>query len=351
MTNSKSPNRGFHPILEQDLPYLFVDACMQIWPDADFANAHRHGVTAYAVTAWEPNDDVDDALEEVMGWHLIARKFPNIVIAEHAKDIRQAKREGKAAFILASQGGDFIGGKLHRVEAFYRLGLRMLILAYNSSNMLCDGVLDRTDGGLTQMGKQVVQECNRLGIVLDGAHTGKRATLELIDQSAHPIVFSHANASTIVANPRNIDDEQIRACAARGGVIGVVNWGPLLLKPGQTVRPTVQDMLEHIDYIAQLTGSTQCIGIGTDFSLGSYHYPPPDPWGPPAYKDYKNVMGAYNQIVPANPLLPERFCAGFSNYPEVVDFIALLQKKGYSESDIQGILGENLMRVFEQVWP
>ena len=351
MTLPKSPNRGFHPILEKELPYLFVDACVQIWPDADYTNAHRHGVTAYAVTAWDdPNGDVAHALDGIMYWHLIARKYANIIVAERAEDIRRAKREGKAALILATQGGSFVANKVQRIEAFHRLGLRILIMAYNINNTLGDGVLDRTDGGLTQTGKLVLQECNRLGIVLDCAHVGRRTSLETIEQSTQPVVFSHANANAIAGNPRNIDDEQIRACATRGGVIGLANWGPLLLKKDATTRPTLNDMGDHVDHLAQLMGTTKHIGIGTDMSLGTYHFPSPDPWGPPSYGDYKNVMGAYNKIVPPNPLLPERYADGFCNYPQIVDFIAMLERRGYNEADVRGILGENFMRVFEQVW-
>src|SRR5690606_27114762 len=127
-------NKGFHPFLEQDHPYIFIDSCMQAWPDADFANAHRHGVTAYCVTAWRPHATVEQALEEGMFWHLVARKHHNCIVATTAADIRRAKAENKAAFIITAQGGDFIGDKLHRVEAFQRLGLRMMLLAYNRTN-------------------------------------------------------------------------------------------------------------------------------------------------------------------------------------------------------------------------
>lgn len=351
MTDAKSPNRGFHPILEKDIPYIFVDACVQIWPDADFANAHRHGVTAYAVTAWEdPTGDVAHAVEGIMYWHLIARKYPNVIVAERTEDIRRAKREGKAALILATQGGSFICHKLHRVEAFRRLGLRMMILAYNNTNTLCDGGSDRTDGGLSELGRLVVHECNRLGIVLDCSHLGRRSSLEIIAESEQPVIFSHSNANAVSENPRNIDDDQIRACAARGGVISLVSWGPMLLKKGATTRPTIDDMVDHVDYISQRLGSSQNIGIGTDMSLGTYAFAGPDVWGRPKYGDYKNVMGAYNKIIPPNPLSPERFADGFSNFPQIVDFIARLERRGYKENDVRGILGENLLRVFDQVW-
>jgi microsomal dipeptidase-like Zn-dependent dipeptidase len=165
-------NKGFHPFLREDHPYIFIDSCMQAWPDADFANAHRHGVTAYAVTAWRPHATLAQALEEGMFWRLIERLHDNVIVAETAADIRRAKSEGKAAFIMAAQGGDWIENKLHRIEAMQRIGLRMMLPAYNTTNMICDGALDRTKGGLTRFGELVVDECNRVGVLLDCTHIG-----------------------------------------------------------------------------------------------------------------------------------------------------------------------------------
>ncbi|HEX5504037.1 MAG TPA: membrane dipeptidase [Thermomicrobiales bacterium] len=338
-------NKGFHPLLEREQPYLFVDSCMQIWPDADFANAHRHGVAAYAVTAWDPSDGVAEALAGAMFWHLVARQHDNLLIAERAEDIRRAHREGRAALILAAQGGEFIGDKLHRIEAFHRLGLRMLLPAYNRTNLICDGCLDRTDAGLTRFGELVVDECNRVGVLLDCTHIGRRASLELIARSDRPVVFSHSNPKALVDNPRNIDDEQIRACAARGGVIGVASWGPLVMQDGQTERPTLDQFLDHIDYVAQLTGSTDHLGIGTDMSLGTYPDHAHDPWGEPAYAD---VAGRYARLISADVRSPLRAVAGFSAYPEIVDVIEALLRRGYGEGDVRKILGENYLRVFAQ---
>lgn len=340
-------NKGFHPTIDEDLPYIFIDSCMQAWPDADYANAHRHGVTAYAVTAWDPHATVEQAFEGAMFWHLIARKYPNTLVVERVDDIRRAKREGKAAFIMAAQGGDFIENKLHRIEAFYRLGLRMLIPAYNRTNAICDGCLDRTDSGLTRFGQLVVDECNRVGVLLDCSHIGRRASLEIIDRSSQPVVFSHSNVKAIVDNPRNIDDEQIKSCAAKGGVIGVAPWGPLVLKEGSTTWPTVDDLVEHIEYIVQLTGSIDHVGIGTDMSLGTYPYHEHDPWGEP---DYPNYTARYDEHITSDVRSRLRGIDGFSTYPEVRTLIDRLLARGYSDADIRKLLGENYLRVFEQVW-
>jgi membrane dipeptidase len=338
---------GFHSILDRDHPYIFVDTTMQIWPDADFEKAHRHGVTAFAVTACRPHDDFDSVVADLMEWHRLARRHPNLLVAETVEDVRRAKRERKAALVLAAQGGDFIGRKVHRVEAAARLGLRQLLLAYNATNQLADGCLDRTDGGLSKLGERVVEESNRVGILLDGTHTGKRATLELIDRSEQPVVFSHSNPSAIAPNRRNIDDEQIRACAARGGVVCLAPWGPLVMRPGTSHQPTVEEFIDMIDHVADVTGSTDSIGIGTDMSLGSYPLREEDPWGAP---DYGKPFAEYGARVTADPRSPRRNLDGFSDYAEVVGFASALERRGYTTTDIGKILGENYLRVAAQAW-
>ena len=347
---SQRAHKGIHPILDESSPvgdYIFIDSCMQAWPDADYGNAHRHGVTAYAVTGWDPHANVERAMEEGMFWHLVARKYPNTLVVGTAEDIRRAKREGLAAFIIAAQGGDFIGNRLHRIEAFYRLGLRMMLPAYNRTNQICDGCLDRTDSGLTRFGELVVDECNRVGLLLDCTHIGKRASLEIIARSAQPVVFSHSNANALVPNPRNIDDEQIKACAERGGVIGLAPWGPLVLKPGNTAQPPLDDFVDHIDYVAQLTGSADHLGVGTDMSLGTYPDHEHDPWGEPTYRD---VASTYGRLITADVRSPRRALDGFSNYAQVANLIDRLGARGFDDGDIRKILGENYLRVFAQVW-
>jgi len=341
------PNRGFHSILEQDHPYIFIDSCMQIWPDADFANAHRHGVTGYAVTAWRPLADVDGALGGCMYWHLLARLHPNIVVAVRAEDIRQAKEQGKAALIIAAQGGDWIGYKLHRIEAFQRLGLRMVLLAYNRTNHLCDGLIDRTKSGLTRFGHKVVEECNRVGVLLDCTHTGRRATLEIMERSEHPCVFSHSNPSAVARSVRNIDDEQIKACTERGGVIGLAPWGPAVMRPGTQHWPTLDEFVDMIDYVVQLSGSADHVGIGTDMSLGSYPDHSRDPWGEP---DYIGYTKDYDHHVTSNLRSPKRALDGFCEYPQVLNLVDRLLDRGYGDRDVAKVLGENYLRVFEQVW-
>jgi membrane dipeptidase len=341
------PNKGFHPFLERENPYLVIDGCMQGWPDADYANAHRHGVTVYGVTAFRPHAGLERALEDLMFWHLVARKHPNTLVVHSVEDIRRAHREGKAAFLLSAQDGDFVGRSLHRLEAFYRLGLRVLIPAYNAANAICAGCLDHADLGLTRFGELVVRECNRLGLLLDGSHVGKRSTLEIMERSEHPIVFTHSNVKALVDVPRNVDDEQIEACAAGGGVIGVANFGPFTKPAGSREQPSIAELLKHVDYIAQLVGSTANIGLGTDMSLGTYPDHHVDPWGTP---DYPPSGADYGEVVTADVRSPRRALRDFNSFPQVLDFADRLLGHGYSDADVRGILGENFLRVYTQVW-
>jgi microsomal dipeptidase-like Zn-dependent dipeptidase len=107
-------------------------------------------------------------------------------------------------------------------------------------------------------------------------------------------VFSHSNPSALVPNPRNIDDEQIKACAAQGGVIGLVTWGPLVMQPDRLRQPTVDDFIDLVDHIAQMLGNTDHISTSTDMSLGTYPAHGSNPWGAPAFP---NITESYDRHV------------------------------------------------------
>ncbi len=340
-------NKGFHAILEQDHPYVFIDACMQAWPDADYPNAHRHGVTCYAVTACGVFQDLDEALENVMRYHLAETLHPNVRLVRTTEDIRAAKRDGGAALLLHAQGGEWLGGKLHRLAAFHALGLRMMLPAYNRANLLCSGCLEPTDGGLTALGRAFVKEANRLGVVLDGSHVGYRSCHEMIDASDFPLVFSHSNAKALVDSPRNIPDDLIRACTERGGVIGLAPFGPLCFREGSTHWPTLTDFIDHVDHVVQLTGSVENVGIGTDMSLGTYEDLVPDPW---AQTDLLPMGTEYAKHVSGDRRSPKRALADFNSYSQVWNLIHALNARGYDDRAVEGFLGGNFLRVFRRVW-
>lgn len=339
-------NRGFHEVVDAHPPQLIIDTCMQIWPgDADFANAHKHSVAAYAVTAFDPNADIRNAMSAMMEWHAIARENPHLHVATTGEEIKRHFENGDASLILASQGGDFIEDRIHRLEAFYRLGLRMVMFTYNHSNSLAAGCLDTRDDGLTALGSVLVNEANRLGMLIDVTHIGKRSSLDIIEQSSAPVVFSHSSVKSLVDNPRNIDDEQIDAVIAAGGIVSVASWGPLLFR-GEW--PTTHDLADHIDYIAQRAGTARNISIGTDMSLGSYPNHGQSRW-PNAFT-MGSVTADYDEAVSADVRSPKRGLADFNDYTEYHNAINTLTERGYSPDDIAGIVGGNFLRIATEVW-
>jgi membrane dipeptidase len=336
-------NKGFHTPVET--PYLFVDTCAQIWGDTDYADLNRYGATAYCITTWRPNDDAGAALDAVANWHRIARTYPSVRIATTASDIEEAHAQKQAAIVINSQGGDFLGNHLERLDVFHAMGLRMMLPAYNTRNAICDGCLEPRDAGLSRMGEAWVEGCNRLGIVIDLTHVGERSTLEILDRSSDPTIFSHSNPKALVDNPRNISDEQIERCAAGGGVIAPTNWGPPNLRAGMTTRPTLEHYLDAIDYVVDLVGIDH-VGIGTDMSHGTY----PDGDLIRGLPSKRSVGGQYADHIECAPRSRLRYVEGFDDYGQLPDVVEALQKRGYTDEDVAKVLGGNFLRVFRRVW-
>jgi membrane dipeptidase len=336
-------DKGHHQ--KGSTPYIFVDSCVQIWPDTDYRVLHEYSPTAYCITTFRPNDGAENALDAIANWHRIAREYPSIRIVLSADDIRQAKQEQQAAIVINSQGGDFLASNIHRLEVFWRMGLRMMLPAYNTRNALCDGLFEQTNAGLSHMGQQWVRECNRLGIVMDMTHTGERSTLEIMELTEQPVVFSHSNPKGLVDNVRNVTDEQIRRCAETGGLIAPTNWGPLNYQVGSKTRPKLSDFLDAIDYIVDLVGIDH-VGIGTDMSTGTY----PDGDLIRGLPGKTKVGGEYAKYVEEAPRSKLRYVEGFEDYGQLPDVIRALKERGYDEEAVQKVLGENWLRVFGEVW-
>jgi membrane dipeptidase len=325
-------------------PYIFIDGCVQIWPDAEFAKLRDCGVTAYVITTFRPHDDHANALEAAANWWRIARTYPDaICIAETAAGIREAKSAGKAAIVIGAQGGDFLGQNLSLLPMFHKLGLRVMIPAYNSRNPLADGLMEPQNSGLSRMGEAWVAECNRLGIVMDLTHVGERSSLDVLERTGQPVLFSHSNPKALVDSPRNITDEQIRKCAATGGVIGVTNWGPLNFAPDATERPTLDHYLDAVAYVADLVG-IEHLGIGTDMSHGTY------PDGDLIRNRNAKTSNRYAEYVESSPRSRRRYVDGFDDYGQLLGVVDAMERRGFGAEGIRGILGENLLRVFAEVW-
>lgn len=250
------------------------------------------------------------------------------VFVETADDILRAKREGKLALGFHHQGTNALLGDINMVSLYYRLGVRAMLLCYNQKNSVGDGCHEPTDSGLSTFGRSLIREMNKIGMLIDCSHTGYRTTMDAMEASSAPVLFSHSNARALCDHERNIRDDQIRACAQTGGVIGMNGMGIYIADNDASNEA----LFRHIDYMCELVG-WQHVGLGLDF----VYY---------AERFYEMVRAKPDMYPPSAYPIPQQFFAP-EQLPGLVD---LMLGKGYAPEHIQGILGGNYLRVARQVW-
>ncbi len=229
-------------------------------------------------------------------------------IAYNAEDIRSNKRAGKISVILALENGYPFGKDISQVERFYRYGVRAVTICHNYNNDICDASMDSVSehGGLSPFGYKVVEEMNRLGIIIDVSHASSQTLADVLETSKLPVVASHSGVYSIKNHKRNLKDDEIRAIAARGGLIQVAT-GRFFLSNKPKSEVTVKDIADHIDYVRSLVGIKH-VGIGTDFDGGG------------------GVVGMETAAKMKNLTIE-------------------LLKRGYSKRELRFFWGENLLRI------
>ncbi len=318
---------------------IVIDGTSFFCRDADRLLAA--GVTAINTTTAWPDDDFEMAVSRIEEYYALVRRDPRLGIVERAADITRLKREGRAGIIVAFQNARPIGSRLERVETFWRLGVRTIQLTYNTRNLLGDGVDERTDAGLSKLGRDIVREMNRVGVLVDLSHVGYRTSLDAIEVSEKPCVFTHSNPRTLVNVPRNITDEQIKAVAERGGVVGCSCFPPLVWK-GEG-PPTLDDFIDVIDYVVQMIGIDHVsIGSDSEATKGAY----PVELRASLRRQFAGTTGGFNTRFPqGQPVVGLE--DGLGDWPKIS---TQLLSRGYRPDDVKKIVGGNLLRVFGEVW-
>jgi membrane dipeptidase len=262
-----------------------------------------------------------------------------VYVARTIADVEDAKPSGRIAFVAALEAATAIENEVDRVDVLYGLGIRCMGLTYSEANALGSGLKERTDGGLSDLGRAVVRRMNKLGMTIDVAHCGDQTSLDTIAASSTPIFITHAGARSLWKTPRMKPDAVIRACAERGGVIGIE------AAPHTTLTEThrahsVESVMEHVAYCVELVGVDH-VALGPDTLFGDHvalHH---------AFAAQLST-GRINEGVTFSEVPHVK---GMENPGEAVrNALRWLVKHGYSDPDVRKIAGGNALRVLRDTW-
>ena len=230
-------------------------------------------------------------------------------IARTPADLYANKQQGRHSIMLGIENGLAIDGQLERLQHFAQRGIVYMTLCHNGDNDICDSARgSSTHQGVSAFGRQVIAELNRLGIMVDLSHASEKSFYDALELSELPIVCSHSSCRALCDHPRNLTDDQMRALAAKGGVMQVTMYNGFLVKDGEA---TVQDALRHLEHAIEVMGIDH-VGIGTDFD-------------------------------------GDGGVRGMANAAELINFTRLLLSRQFSEQDIEKIWGGNFLRVMNLV--
>jgi membrane dipeptidase len=246
-------------------------------------------------------------------------------------DVDAAKASGRLAVSFDLEGTEPLDGCLEMVETYYELGVRTMLMAYNQNNRASGGCHADNDVGLTDFGRSVLGEMNRVGMLVDATHCSRRTTFDLFDLSSAPVIFSHSLPSRVKVHPRNIDDEQMRACAKTGGVIGINGVGIFL---GENDIST-EALVHAVDSAVQVVGPEH-IGLGLDYVFDQ--------------EELNAFLRDHRDTFPAGFGYREFFPHKFASPAQLPEVTEALIDRGYSDDDVRAIMGGNFYRVASHVW-
>jgi membrane dipeptidase len=260
-----------------------------------------------------------------------------VVVAKKASDLKKAKRAGRIALVLSLEAASALENELDRVDILYGLGIRCMGITYNEANTLGSGLAEKHDGGLTSFGRKVVERMNTLGMAIDISHCGDRTSLDVIQHSKKPVFITHAGARKLWNTPRMKPDEVLKACAERGGVIGICA-APNTTLTKKHPEHSIESVMEHFEYIVDLVGIDH-VGFGPDTFFGDHvalqH----------AFDDMLAISASHS----GETFEESQYVKGVENPAEaMINIVKWLVKHNYSDDEIAKVTGLNALRVLKE---
>jgi len=301
--------------------------------DAVFDNLMDGCCTITSKGGWKWTDIIYD-----LGIRLSDLAHQDFVIkCEKVDDIIKAHKEGKIALVPSLESSTMIENEVNRIDILYGFGVRMMGLVYSESNALGSGLKEKKDGGLTYFGHEAVERMNKIGMTIDVSHCGELTTMDAIKASKEPIFITHAGAKALWDVKRLKSDEALRACAEKGGIIGI-EAAPHTTITKKNEEHSIESFMEHFEYIKDLVGIDH-VGFGPDTLYGDHvalHH---------AFAAHLSIKQAFT----SHKEVP--YVKGLENPSEASwNIIRWLVKHGYSDEEIEKVIGGNALRVLKTVW-
>jgi len=274
---------------------------------------------------------------EWVGWHnvFVANRPDVFVRVDSVEDLATVHGSGRTGILIGVQNSEHLRSP-DDVRLFFDLGQRVSQLTYNSRNLIGNGSTERVDGGISDFGVSIVEKMNEVGMAVDVSHSADRTTLDACALSTAPVLFTHSNARALnPGHPRCKTDEAIRRMAETGGVMGITGVRNFV---APTEPTTIEHYLDHFDHVRDLVG-VEHLGIGSDIDLHGYDDMPAE--------DYERLKANYK----GSYAFRDKIDIDAIAHPRrIFDVTEGLIRRGYTDTHIRGVLGENFQRVLGEIW-
>jgi membrane dipeptidase len=302
-------------------------------PEFEAGNISVVGAAIYVEDRYLPEAGLRVALDQVARLYAETAASERFAICKSYSDIQEARETGKIGLLITMEGVEPLGSDLNQLRVFYELGVRAIGLTHARTNAAGHGAVFAASGsrteGLTPFGREVVCQCEALGVIIDLAHINPAGFEEILSITTKPPIVSHTNAREYYDIERNISDAQIRMIGARGGVIGV---NAILVSPRKQ-EATLDRYVDHIEHIAGLIG-IDGVGLGFDFCEFLF-----------------DQMSTAARAEMEAKLATPHFIPDLTNHGHAPNLTRKLIERGFSDADIEKILRDNWLRVLRQILP
>ena len=300
-------------------------------PEFEAGNMGVIGAAIYIEDRYMPELALRVGLDQIARVYAEAEKSDRFAVCKTYDDIRKARASGKIALLITMEGAEPFGDDLNLLRVFYELGVRAICLTHARRNAAGSGGIFASSGsprdGLTAFGRDLIRECEQLGIMIDLAHINPAGFNDIVSLTTKPLIVSHTNARKFYDIERNISDEQIRTIGERRGVVGV----NAILASSTAEKATVDHYVDHIEHIIDLIG-VDCVGIGFDFCEYLFNQLP------------KEIVEEISAKLTRPYFIPD-----LTNHSHARNLTRKLIERGFTDEQIEKILFGNWMRVMKEL--